>query len=147
MLSGLVSLQSGTLGEDVPVYLNYFMGGANSIRGYGVTDLGQELSGKNQMLGTAEYSLTVIPLRRWDLWKISLRLGAELAVFADAGIAWSESRDFTTRRARGGLGAGVRLLVPGSEMVRLDVGWSPDYGFHFHFANGTKPKAQRARLR
>jgi hypothetical protein len=27
------------------------------------------------------------------------------------------------------------------------VGWSPDYGFHFHFANGTKPKAQRARLR
>jgi hypothetical protein len=32
-------------------------------------------------------------------------------------------------------------------MVRLDVGWSPDYGFHIHFANGTKPKAQRARLR
>ena len=40
MLSGLVSLQSGTLGEDVPVYLDYFMGGANSIRGYGVSDLG-----------------------------------------------------------------------------------------------------------
>jgi hypothetical protein len=89
----------------------------------------------------------VVPLRRWDLWKISLRLGAELAVFADAGIAWSESRDFTTRRAHGGLGGGLRLLVPGSEMVRFDVGWSPDHGFHFHFANGTKPKAQRARLR
>ncbi len=147
MLSGLVSLQSGTLGEDVPVYMNYYMGGANSIRGYGVTDLGEELSGKNQLLGTAEYSFTVIPLRRWDLWKISLRLGAELAVFADAGIAWSESRDLTTRRARGGLGGGLRLLVPGSEMVRFDVGWSPDFGFHFHFANGTKPKAQRARLR
>lgn len=147
MISGLVSLQSGTLGEDVPVYLNYFMGGANTIRGYGVSDLGEELSGKNQLLGTAEYSFTVIPLRRWDLWKISLRLGAELAVFADAGIAWTESRDFTTRRARGGLGGGLRLLVPGSEMVRLDVGWSPDFGFHFHFANGTKPKAQRARLR
>ena len=29
----------------------------------------------------------------------------------------------------------------------LDVGWSPDFGFNFHFANGTKPKAQRARLR
>lgn len=147
MVSGLLSLQSGTLGEDVPTYMNYFMGGANTIRGYGVTDLGEELSGKNQLLGTAEYALTVIPLRRWDLWKISLRLGAELAVFADAGIAWSESRDFTTRRARGGLGGGLRLLVPGSEMVRLDVGWSPDFGFHFHFANGTKPKAQRARLR
>jgi outer membrane protein insertion porin family len=147
MLSGLVSLQSGTLGVDVPAYLDYFMGGANTIRGYGVTDLREELSGKNQMLGSAEYSLTVIPLRRWDLWKISLRLGAELAVFADAGIAWTESRDLTIRRTRGGLGGGLRLLVPGSEMVRLDLGWSPGYGFHFHFANGTKPKAQRARLR
>ena len=51
------------------------------------------------------------------------------------------------RRARGGLGGGLRLLVPGSEMVRFDVGWSDDGGFHFHFANGTKPKAQRLRLR
>ncbi|MFI4941876.1 MAG: BamA/TamA family outer membrane protein [Burkholderiales bacterium] len=147
MLSGLASLQSGVLGVDVPVYLDYYMGGANSIRGYGVSDLGTEFSGKNQMLGTAEYSFTVIPLRRWDLWKISLRLGAELAVFADVGIAWTESRDLTMRRTHGGLGSGLRLLVPGSEMVRLDVGWSPDFGFHFHFANGTKPKAQRARLR
>jgi hemolysin activation/secretion protein len=89
----------------------------------------------------------VIPLRRWDLWKISLRLGAELAVFGDVGIAWSEARDLNMRRTRGGLGGGLRLLVPGSEMVRLDVGWSPDYGLHFHFANGTKPTAQRARLR
>ena len=147
MLSSLLTLQSGTLGEEVPSYLNYFMGGANTIRGYGVTDLGEELSGKNQLLGTAEYSLTLIPLRRWDLWKISLRLGAELALFADAGIAWSDSPEFAMRRARGGLGGGLRLLVPGSEMVRFDVGWSPESGFHFHFANGTKPKAQRARLR
>ena len=122
------------------------MGGANTIRGYSVTDLGEELSGKNQMLGTAEYSLTAIPLRRWDIWKISLRLGAELAVFADVGIAWSESRDFACG-APAAAGGGLRLLVPGSEMVRLDVGWSPDYGFRFHFASGTKPKAQRARLR
>ena len=104
MLSGLLTLQSGTPGEDVPGYMNYFMGGANTIRGYGVTDLGEELSGKNQLLGTAEYSLTLIPLRRWDLWKISLRMGAELAVFADAGIAWTESRfhdPARPQRARG----------------------------------------------
>ena len=44
MLSGLVSLQSGTLGEDLPVYLNYFMGGANSIRGYGVRTSATALS-------------------------------------------------------------------------------------------------------
>jgi outer membrane protein insertion porin family len=147
LLSGLLTLQSGTLGEDVPVYMNYYVGGANSIRGYGVRDLGEELSGKNQLLGTAEYSLTLIPLRRWDIWKIALRMGLEVAVFGDLGIAWTKAADFTTRRARGGLGGGLRLLVPGSEMVRLDVAWSPESGFQFHFANGTKPKAQRARLR
>jgi len=147
MLSGLVSLQSGTLGKDVPVYMNYNLGGANSIRGYGATDLGTAFSGKNQMLGTAEYSFTIVPPRRFDLWKISLRLGAEIATFADAGIAWSESRDLTLPRVRTGFGSGLRILIPGTEMVRLDFGWSPDYGVHFHFASGSKPKAQRERRR
>jgi hypothetical protein len=32
-------------------------------------------------------------------------------------------------------------------MVRFDVGWSPEGGFHFHFASGSKPVAQRFRLR
>jgi hypothetical protein len=104
-----------------PSYMNYFVGGANTIRGYAVTDLGGELSGKNQLLGTAEYSLTLVPLRRWDIWKISLQPGAEVAVFADAGMAWTESRELAIGRARGGLGGGLRLLVPGSEMVRLDA--------------------------
>ena len=51
------------------------------------------------------------------------------------------------RRTRGGLGAGFRILVPGSEMTRLDLGWSPEGGFQFHFAAWSKPTAQRARLR
>jgi hypothetical protein len=70
-----------------------------------------------------------------------------MALFSDIGIAWSESRELAADRARAGFGAGLRLLVPGSEMVRFDVGWSADGGFHFHFASGSKPAAQRARIR
>jgi outer membrane protein insertion porin family len=147
LLSSLLTLQSGTLGVDVPTYLDYYMGGANSIRGYGVTQLGTPFSGKNQLLGTAEYSFTLMPVRRWDVAFLSFAVGAELAVFGDAGIAWNESQEFGLRRSRGGMGCGFRLLVPGSEMVRLDVGWSPTGGFHFHLASGTKPDAQRRRLR
>jgi outer membrane protein insertion porin family len=147
MLSGLASLQSGTVDEDVPVYLLYRMGGANSIRGYEIEDLGVRLYGKNQLIGTAEYSLTLLPLRRFDIWKFALRLGLEAALFTDAGIAWSEPGELAMNRVKGGMGAGLRLLVPGTEMVRLDVGWSPEGGFHFHFASGTKPVAQRQRLR
>ncbi len=41
LLSSLLSLQSGTVGEDIPTYLIYRMGGANSIRGYKISDLGR----------------------------------------------------------------------------------------------------------
>jgi outer membrane protein insertion porin family len=147
LLSGLASLQSGAAEEDVPVYLVYRMGGANSIRGYEVEDLGVRLYGKNQLIGTAEYSVTLLPLRRWDIWKFALRLGLDAAVFTDAGIAWSEPRELAMNRARAGVGGGLRLLVPGTEMVRFDFGWSAEGGFHFHFASGAKPVAQRQRLR
>ncbi len=147
LLSGLATLQTGILGTDVPVYMNYNLGGANSIRGYAIADHEHQYSGKNQMIGTAEYSWAAIPPRRFDLWKISLKLGAEFAAFGDAGIAWSERGDLRLPRARGGIGAGLRLLVPGSEMVRLDWGWSPQGGLQFHFATGTKPVAQRNRVR
>jgi outer membrane protein insertion porin family len=147
LLSGLASLQTGTAEQDVPVYLLYRLGGANSIRGYEIEDLGLRLFGKNQLLGTAEYSFTLLPLRRFDVWKFALRLGLEAAVFADTGIAWSEEGELAMNRAKGGVGAGLRLLVPGTEMVRFDLGWSAEGGFHFHFASGTKPVAQRQRLR
>jgi outer membrane protein assembly factor BamA len=146
LLAGLFSFQSGTLGEDVPLYLDYRMGGANTIRGYDI-ELGREISGKNQLVGTAEYSWTLMPLRRVDLSFLSFRVGVEVAVFGDAGIAWSEANEFAMDRARGGLGGGVRLLVPGAEMLRLDVGWSPEGGVHFHLGARSKPTASRSRLR
>jgi outer membrane protein insertion porin family len=147
LVSSLTSLQSGTVGVDLPEYLIYRMGGANSIRGYSIEDLGVTLYGKNQLIGTLEYSLNLMRLQRWDFWKFALSLGLDFAVLADAGIAWSEPQNLALRRARAGLGAGLRLLVPGSEMVRFDVGWSPEGGFHFHFASGSKPVAQRQRIR
>ncbi len=147
MLNSLLSLQSGTVGEDLPVYLIYRMGGANSIRGYEIADLGRRLYGKNQLIGTAEYSFNLMPLRRFDLWKFALRLGLDVALFADGGIAWSEPGEFAWHRGRGGIGGGLRLLVPGSEMVRFDAGWSEEGGFQFHFGSGSKPVAQRLRLR
>jgi outer membrane protein insertion porin family len=147
MLSGLASLQSGQVNQDIPVYMTYNMGGANSIRGYDVIELGKKVKGKNQLIGTAEYSFQLLPLQRWDIWKFAFRLGLDFALFADVGTAWSESTELNKDRFRGGAGAGLRLLVPGAEMVRLDVGWSAQGGFQFHIAGGTKPAGQRNRLR
>ncbi len=147
MLSGLMSLQGGEVGVGLPEYIQFRLGGANTIRGYDIEELGRTLFGRNQLLGTAEYSFRVVPMRRFDFWKLSFRLGLELALFGDVGVAWTESRDLNANRARAGLGAGVRLLIPGSEMVRVDVGWSPEGGFRLHLSGGTKPERQRQRLR
>jgi outer membrane protein assembly factor BamA len=99
------------------------------------------------MIGTAEYSFNLMPLRRWDIFKWSVRLGLDVALFADVGTAWSEPWPLALDRTRGGAGAGFRVLVPGAEMMRFDLGWSPAEGFHFHFAGGSKPNGQRNRLR
>ena len=147
LLSGLATLQSGVVGQDVPGYLTYYMGGANTIRGYQLAELGPTLNGKNQLLTTAEYNFKLLDVARHDIFKWSFSLGLELALFADAGTAWSDSADFGWKRFRGGVGAGLRLLVPGTEQVRFDLGWSPQGGVHFHFASGTKPNGQRQRLR
>jgi outer membrane protein insertion porin family len=147
LLSGLATLQSGTVGEDVPVYLTYYLGGANTIRGYQLEALGPTLNGKNQLLTTAEYNFKLLDLARRDVFKWSFSVGLELALFADAGIAWDENPEFGWKHFRGGLGAGLRFLIPGSEQVRFDLGWGPQGGVHFHFASGTKPAAQRQRLR
>jgi outer membrane protein insertion porin family len=146
LLSTLMTLQSGTVGRDVPGYLTYYVGGANTIRGYGVEDL-KELSGKNQLLSTAEYNVSLLPLARRDFWRWSYSIGVQLALFSDLGVAWNEASELSAQRFRAGAGAGLRFLVPGSEQVRFDLGWSQAGGLHFHFASGTKPSNQRQRLR
>ncbi|HET9316081.1 MAG TPA: hypothetical protein VFQ51_10850, partial [Vicinamibacteria bacterium] len=82
-----------------------------------------------------------------DVAFLSIRVGLEVAAFGDLGVAWSDADELTVARTRGGAGLGLRLLVPGTEMVRFDVAWSEQQGVHFHFATGSKPYAQRQRLR
>ena len=147
LLSSLASLQTGTVGEDIPEYMIYRLGGANSIRGYDLDVLGRQLYGKSQLLGTAEYSFNVVPLRSWSISKFHFRLGLDVALFTDGGLAWSTSEELRWKRGRGGVGAGLRLLVPGTEMVRFDLAWSEQGGFQFHFSGGAKPATQRNRLR
>ena len=142
----LTSLQSGDVGTDTPRYMQYTLGGANSIRGYDFKELGQVLYGKNQLIGTLEYQHTLIPLRSLRLFRWSFSVGMQAAAFADIGTAWDQSEQFAARRFRAGYGLGLRFIVPSTEMVRLDVGFS-EAGTEFHFGTWSKFTAQRLRLR
>lgn len=146
-LNALVSWQSGVVGTDIPEYLQFRMGGANSIRGYDVNSLGQELFGKSQMIGTVEYRILLSPIREYRFIRWTVGLGFQLAAFWDTGVAWNEGNDFAWDRFRNGFGAGLRVLVPGVEMLRLDLGWTEDGVLRFTIRGASKFDAQRRRLR
>jgi outer membrane protein insertion porin family len=147
VIGGLFSYQDGQADSEVPRYLQYRMGGANSIRGYNIEVLGRELVGKNQMIVTLEYQREAIPLRELRIFKWSVSAGLDFAAFFDAGNAWNDPREFNTDRIRSGFGAGLRILVPGVYEIRTDVAVGEDGGVHFHLGVGDKLTAQRSRLR
>lgn len=146
VLAGLLTLQSGRVGRDLPVYLDYHLGGANSLRGYTVDELGGRLFGKNQLLTTAEWRIPLIEPTEITLFGLSGDIGLGGTLLVDGGLAWSRGEDFDLGRARVGAGAGLRVLIPAVDMTRLEIAYGEN-GWAFHFASFSKMRAQRLRLR
>ena len=109
-------------------------------------DLGSR-GGKNQFVNTIEYWHFLMSHKKWNAWFFKWAMGLQLGVFGDAGTAWSEDADFR-RNWIGGAGGGLRLLIPGNVMFRLDVA-AGDEGSEvaFFIAAREKAVAQRDRVR
>jgi outer membrane protein insertion porin family len=145
-VGGVFAEQTGTVGEDIPVYLQYSLGGSNSVRGYSRTSLGRVLYGKNQFLGTVELSYRLMHPRRIQLFGmsfLSFRLGANIVGFVDHGVAWTDPDELNLDRSRTGYGVGLHLTVPGVDRIRLDLGFSQDGAVMVHLGTRAKFDAQR----
>jgi outer membrane protein insertion porin family len=145
VFGSLVSLQSGDVGVDFPSYLQYRMGGANSIRGYDIEVLGKTLYGRSQWIVTTEVVRTLSPVREYRLGRWSFPAGLNAAAFVDWGIAWNDVFDLD--RSRAGFGVGLRWIVPAVYELRTDVAIGRDGEVFFHLGVGAKLTAQRSRLR
>jgi outer membrane protein assembly factor BamA len=77
VLSSLLTLQSGQVGRDLPQYMDFHLGRANSLRGHTVDDLGYDLFGKQQLLTTVEYRVPLVDPTEITLFGISADLGWE----------------------------------------------------------------------
>jgi outer membrane protein insertion porin family len=143
----LATLQTGRVGIDIPEYMQFNLGGVNSIRGHAPDALAMTLYGKNQLIATVEYRFLVSDIREYKILWWPVGLGLQFALFGDAGLAWSDDNDFSWKRTGTGYGIGVRLLVPVVDMVRMDVGFDRDGRAVFHLAVAQKFEAQRKRLR
>jgi outer membrane protein insertion porin family len=143
-LSSLTTLRTGELGVDIPAYHVYTFGGVNSVRGWEF----DQRRGKNQFLNVAEYRYTVLPIRALDMFgKFKFRAGLQIAAFADLGSLWDEGDQFKDNFISG-FGIGLRALLPGVQMLRLDFGWGQS-GAKVYVGFGVFEKAdmQRKRVR
>jgi outer membrane protein insertion porin family len=145
-ISGLTSLNTGTVGVEYPSYLMYRMGGANSIRGYNVEELGKTVFGQNQIILSLEYQMLIMPFKEYLVWKWAFRVALQAAAFADWGTAWNQSASIRDP-AKAGIGIGLRPLLPGVGMLRLDFAMGEGGDFIFNFGISRKFDSQRERIR
>jgi outer membrane protein insertion porin family len=141
--STLLTLQSGTIGEDVPVYGDYSLGGENTIRGW---PFGSR-RGKNQFINTLEYRYAIVRPRGFKVFGFNFYAGLAAAVFGDLGAVWTEPGEFTDRFIGGG-GVGLRIVAPFVNLIRLDLSFGePDGAAFFQLGMNEKFVTQRNRVR
>jgi len=141
----LTTLRTGTVGEDVAPWQVFGIGGTNTVRGWEFASR----TGKNQFINTVEYRITLAKPRLVHLpFKIKYRGGLQLAFFGDLGIGWYTKDDFRSENFIGGVGAGIRLMVPIVGLVRVDFGYSQSgKSIRIHLGAFEKPVMTRRRVR
>jgi outer membrane protein insertion porin family len=101
--------------NDVPIFDRYFLGGANSLRGFQYRAVsprdinGEPVGGNTFTSATAEYTFPIVDRVRG-------------AVFGDVGGVWAEAYRFSLGDLRADVGLGVRLNLPIGQL-RLDYGY------------------------
>jgi outer membrane protein assembly factor BamA len=141
-LFSLASFQTGEVGVELPEYLQFALGGGNTVRGW---SLGSQ-RGRNQYLGTVEYSYVLRPVQAFSVAHLNLYAGLQIVGFGDIGLAWND--DVRTVPAIGGYGVGLRALVPFVDVIRLDLAWGePGQGATAYIGVSLKAARQRQRVR
>ena len=103
------------LGENVPFYKRYFLGGASSVRGWGryeispLSGFGFPIGGMSMLEGSTEVRVPIVG-----------KLGA--AAFFDFGNVWADSWSIDLHDLRYAVGPGLRYETPIGP-ARFDVGF------------------------
>ncbi len=141
----LTTLRTGTLGENVAPWQAFGIGGTSTVRGWEYA----ARKGKNQVINTVEYRVTLLKSRAIRLpFNINYRIGLGFALFGDLGIGWDEASQFQSNNFIGGVGVGIRVMMPVLGMLRFDVGWGQKgQGIFLHFGAFEKPVMTRKRVR
>jgi Omp85 superfamily domain len=114
-LRALYGNQNADTGARVPFYLQEFLGGSHTLRGFASF----RFRGTDSLLLQAEY--------RWE------PAGAlELAAYVDAGQVAARTADLSLSELRTSYGVGLRIKSWQAVLIRLDLAWSEE-GTRFFF--------------
>lgn len=111
-----IELPYGAGGKtEVPLDERFFLGGGDTVRGWGYQRLGPRIPGTETAEGGLLRAFGSIELRKKLLW------GVSLATFVDAGRLWDDFGSLTARSIQWTVGGGARYhSIAGP--LRLDLG-------------------------
>ncbi|MBQ7908022.1 MAG: outer membrane protein assembly factor BamA [Elusimicrobiaceae bacterium] len=122
--------------KEVPPYEKFFLGGADTVRGYErAGEVGPEYGGTTYYVMNAEL--------RFPLAREGRRTMAQFALFADIGNSWNDFDDLDFsfgpdwKQFKAGVGVGLRFTTP-SLPIRIDWGYGLNHKnnedrSHFYF--------------
>lgn len=105
----------------LPAYELYHAGGVNSLRTF-MPD--PEICGQHEFLGTMEYRYELFTGRQVSLLGLNGWYGLQLAAGMDNAVEWLPGETFRGGRYFNSFYAGIHLLVPALERVRLEFGFN-----------------------
>lgn len=119
MLRGRFGYSTGLLGKEVPLYDRFYVGGINTVRGFGFGEAGPRdektgdvIGGTEELIFNAEYIFPIVS---------ELKLKA--VVFFDAGNAYESFKNFGKLRYTTGFG--IRWISPVGP-IRIEWGYNLD---------------------
>jgi outer membrane protein assembly factor BamA len=142
-MNSLLTLQTGTVGMEIPIHEDFHIGGTNSLRGWNI----DARHGKDQWLNTLEYRFDLLKVRGHSFKGFNYYYGVQLDAFGDAGTAWNTNEEFNRNFIAGG-GFGIRVVVPYVNVIRIEFGFGQaNQGMISHFGIMDKAVYERRRVR
>lgn len=105
----------------MPAYELYHAGGVNSLRTYAPDP---EICGQHEILATAEYRYELFTHRQISILDMNGYYGLQFVGGVDNALEWLPDESLENGRYYGSVYAGVHLIVPILERVRLEFGFN-----------------------